>query len=212
MGGVKKTVIVLALILFLISFRFVSELGIDKGPESRFIVRDIIDGDTFELDGGDRLRLTGIDCPERGDPFYDSAVILASDLVFNKSINIEFSRRRRDGYGRLLGYVYLDTLFVNRELVRNGLAHIYLFKDNVKDDAHIQILLAAQNEAMDNRRGIWSREYFPESNYVSSRTSFRFHRPHCRSVKDLTPDRCIKFDTREDAFRAGLSPCRNCRP
>ncbi len=212
MGRARKTIIVLILIIFLICFRFVSEIGIEKGPESRFTVRRIIDGDTFELDGGDRLRLTGIDCPERGDPFHDAAVNVARDMVFDKAVNIKFSHRRRDSYGRLLGYVYEDTIFINRELVRRGMAHIYLFRDNVKDTAYIKMLLDAQNEAMENRRGIWSIRYHPEPYYVAGRFSFRFHRPQCRSVSDLPSDRRLIFNSREEAFRKGLSPCRNCRP
>jgi len=208
----RKRYLIPLFIILLLSIRFVAEIGIDRTPHDRFRVTRIIDGDTVELIGGDRLRLLGIDCPERGEPFYDSARAYLAQLALNKISQIGFSHRRRDGYGRLLGYMTVDSFFLNELMVRNGLAHVYLFEDNLSDRDNIERLLAAQNDAIDHGRGIWSVERQPESYYVAKKGGLRFHRPGCASVKDLLPGEYVKFDSRLEAFRKGLSPCRNCRP
>jgi endonuclease YncB( thermonuclease family) len=207
-----KKFLIPAFLLLALFIRFVPEIGQDPVPRERFRIVRVIDGDTVELTGRDRLRLLGIDCPEKGDFLYDSAASFLSHLVLGKSPQVLFSGRRRDRYGRLLGYVYLDSMLVNEEILKNGLGYLYLFADNVGDTAHIQRLLAAQAAAIDNGRGIWSQPYRQEEFYLAVKGSFRFHRPSCGSVKNLGPADLIKFETRLEAFKKGYSPCRNCRP
>jgi micrococcal nuclease len=199
-------------VAFLLLVRLVSEVGLDTVPADRFKVIDIIDGDTVELKGGDRLRLIGIDCPERDEPYYQQAKEFLAELTKGKAAAIAFSERRRDGHGRLLGYMYIDSAFVNAEMVRMGLAYVYLFRDNLTDEARITALLSAQNEAIEEGRGLWSIKRHEEPYYLAKKGALRFHRPTCRAVRDLPADECIRFNTRLEAFRQGYSPCRNCRP
>ena len=212
MGRLSRIGLIGAFVIFLLLVRFVAEIGVDRAPRERFRVVRIIDGDTFELTGGDRLRLIGIDCPEKGQPFYDSARAFAENMLLNRMVEISFSHRRRDGYGRLLGYVYCDSLFVNQEIIGNGLGYVYLFRDNLKDKVTTRQLLAAQEQAMEMNTAVWSIRYHPEPYYLAGRNSYRFHRPHCGSIDKTTPGKYITFKTRREAFRYGYSPCRNCRP
>ena len=208
----RKYLLIPVLILLILLFRYVSQIGPDRVPDDRFRVVGIIDGDTIELTGGDRLRLLAIDCPEKGEPFYDSAKAFLTGLILGQNIGINYSHRHRDGYGRLLGYVYLDSLSASREILRLGLAHLYLFEDNLSDKAQIDQMLAAQNEAIAAGRGIWSVKHRPEPYYLARKGSFRFHRPGCRSLRNSPPEELIRFESRLDPFRQGYSPCRNCKP
>lgn len=208
----KKRYLVLFFILLLLLVRFVAEIGPDRTAGDRFRAVKIIDGDTMELQGGDLLRLLAIDTPEKGEPFYDSATAYLSSLALGKSGEIQYGQRKRDGYGRLLGHFITDSLWVNREMLRQGLATIYLFEDNLSDRQAIDRLLAAQEEAMRAGRGVWSLERRPEEFYLAIKGSLRFHRPHCRSLRKSDPKELLRFGAREEAFREGYSPCRNCRP
>lgn len=213
MKKLYRILIVIAFVLFLLLVRFVSEIEQDRAPNERFKIAGIIDGDTFILSGGDRLRLLGIDCPEKGEPYYDSAIQFVESSALGKTARVAYSHRQRDRYGRLLGYVFIDdTVFVNAAIIRNGLAYVYLFDDNLSDSGSVTALIQAQNEAIDNGRGLWSIARVPEPFYVASKRSHRFHRPGCQSAAKYNPDDWIRFDTREEAFRLGYSPCRNCRP
>lgn len=207
----KRYLIPLFVVLILL-FRLVTEIGPERSPLDRYRVIKIIDGDTVELTGGDRLRLLGIDSPEQGEPFYDSAAAFLAQMTLSKISDIEYSSRRRDGYGRMLGYMNIDSQFINELLVRNGLAYVYLFDDNLADRDQIERLIEAQNDAINKGVGIWSLERHYEPYYMAAKNGLRFHRPNCASVSRLEPGQYIQFDTRLDAFRQGLSPCRNCRP
>jgi micrococcal nuclease len=208
----EKIFFILFFLLFLLLIRYVADIGPDRSPGERFQVIKVIDGDTIDLTGGERLRLLGIDTPERGEPLYDSARVFLQSLIEDRTLEISFSKRKRDNYGRLLGYAYIDTFFVNREMIRNGLAYLYLFKDNLSDNEQTAALQAAQNEAMEAGRNIWSIKKSPEEYYLAHKGSLRFHRPFCHSVEKSKPAELFKFSTREEAFRAGFSPCRNCQP
>jgi micrococcal nuclease len=208
----KKVILIPVFLLLLLLVRYVSDIGLDRTPDARFHVIKVIDGDTIELTGGERLRLLGIDTPERGEPFYDSARVFLRGLVEGKNLEVSFSKKRRDNYGRLLGYIYVDSLFINKEIIKQGLAYLYLFEDNLSDYDKTSQLQAAQNEAMTGGRNIWSIKRTPENYYQTRKGSLRFHRPFCNSVKKLKPNELLKFSTWEEALRGGYSPCRNCRP
>ncbi len=207
-----KWVITLLLVALIVAFRLVEEIGFDRKPSDRFIVKKINDGDSVELLGGDRLRLLSVDTPEKGELFFEEACRFLSDMTLGKTARIEFAGRRRDKYGRLLGYLYIDSVFVNRAILENGLGYLYLFKDTELDRPETENLLMAQRAAMQREVGLWSVERAPEDYYIGAQGSFRFHRPGCRSVKNLQPGRYRTFNTRDEALYEGLSPCRRCKP
>ena len=200
----------LVFILFFVLIRFVTDT--DDYLPGRYLVTKVIDGDSVELNGNEKLRLLGIDCPEKGDIFHDSALAVLSKLVLNREITLKFDNRRRDGYGRLLAYIYVDTLLVNAYILRNGLAAVYLFPDNQKNVAMSNRLIEAQREAILENRGIWSLPVTLEDHYIGNPKSLRFHRPDCGAAINLSESRRVVYDSRTDPLFEGLSPCRNCKP
>jgi micrococcal nuclease len=173
-------------------------------------VLKILDGDTFILSGDRRIRLLGMDTPEKGEPFSEAAKNFADSLLFGRHITIEFEKNTQDKYGRLLGYVYANNLLINKLLVERGLARLYLFQGTKK---HNNELFSAQKQARDRKLGIWSLpEPAKEPFYISAGGSFRFHRPLCPLIKDINTNKAKRYKTRDSALDAGLSPCRECRP
>ncbi len=197
----------------LVGYRLVEKVGLDKHPADRFVIKRVIDGDTVELEGGDKLRLLAIDTPEKGERFHDEATNYLAHLALHKSARIEYGQTRRDHYGRLLGFLYVDdTLFVNRAMLDTGFAYLYLFQDNELDRKETKELLDAQRSAIARRVSLYSVAHEKEDYYVANTGSFRFHRPWCESVKDIKPGHYQEFKSREEALELGLSPCRNCKP
>ena len=90
--------------------------GLD-GP----VVR-ILDGDTIEVlhnQHPERIRLRGIDCPEKGQAFGKRAKQAASELAFGKVVTVQ--THGKDKYGRAIGDVILpDGMNFNQELVKQG--------------------------------------------------------------------------------------------
>ena len=192
----RKTInwmVFILLVAVILAFRLVEEIDRDKSPGERFVVRRVIDGDTVELTGGDRLRLLAVDTPEKDEPYYGEARQFLEKLTLGKTARIEFGPRRRDRYGRLLGYLYIDTLFVNKAILENGLGYLYLFEDDDPANPAVQQLLAAQRRALDTKTGLWSLPHEPENYYVAAEGSHRFHRPGCRSVAGIKPGRSRRF-------------------
>ena len=206
-----KIIFVLVLVALIVGFRLVEKIGLDKEPGERFVVAKVVDGDTVELKGGDVLRLLGVDTPEKNQQYYEEARQFLSEKTLGKKAEIVYGKSRRDRYGRLLGFLYVDSVFVNREILANGLGYLYLFRDNI-ELPQIEELLEGQKKAIDDKVGLWSISYRAEDYYVRKPGSFRFHRPGCRSVVNSDASKLIRYESREEAAKIGLSPCRNCRP
>ena len=122
-------------------------------------VARVIDGDTIELVGGERVRYIGIDTPETVDPrkpvmcFGHEASARNKELVEGKEVRLVKDITDRDKYGRLLRYVYVGDLFINDALVREGYAHVYTYPPDV---AMNERFLAAEREAREAGKGLWS--------------------------------------------------------
>ncbi len=207
----RHYIFAIIILSLLVLFRFVTRVGDDR--QDIFTVLRVIDGDTVELTGRETLRLLGIDTPERGEPYYDSAKIFLAEMVLGREVRVALGDRRRDNYGRLLGYIYLDTMLVNADILRHGYGWLYLFPDNRGEDTVEQKLLMAQRVAMADTVGVWRLPVFmPETYYVGNRNSLRFHRPECSSAERMAESNRIIFDSREAALYEGYAPCRNCQP
>jgi len=108
----------------------------------------VIDGDTIDSDFS-RIRLKGINCPEKNEFFYNESVEYMKNLAESKQAELEFSEQ--DKYQRILGYLFIGEKFINKELVEKGFAHIYYYeKDNYYNE-----LKSAEEYARKNQLGIW---------------------------------------------------------
>ncbi len=117
-------------------------------------VRYVIDGDTIELENGERVRYLGINTPEKGRPYSTEATNKNKDLVFGREVALETDVQARDQYGRTLAYVYVGDKMVNLELVRQGYANTYTLSPNVK---YQDKFLEAEREAREAGRGLWAK-------------------------------------------------------
>jgi micrococcal nuclease len=127
-----------------------------------YSVREVVDGDTLRLANGARVRLIGVDAPEpRGpdglpEPFALEAAEFVRGMVATHGgeVRLEFDRVLQDRYGRFLAYVYAGDLFINEELVRQGLARARLEFDY---SSYMKARFReAEREAQKAGRGIWS--------------------------------------------------------
>ncbi len=117
---------------------------------------------------------------------------IAANLVGNPRIRLEYDTTKRDQYGRLIAYVFLENGdMVNAILVRKGLAHVLFTQDNLKDK---DFLLRYQRDAMKKNLGIWSAPLTGEEKiYFGNNGSYRFHRPDCTFGKQISSRNLVKF-------------------
>ena len=144
----------------------------NSGKET-YLVKKVIDGDTYLLHNGEKVRLLGIDTPEQydSDKLKEDALSSGKDkktikklgklssnyvreLVEGKKVILkkEPNYEERDKYDRLLRYVYLeDGTFINAKILQDGYGQVYERFPISKTEEFREY----QKEARENKRGLW---------------------------------------------------------
>lgn len=144
-------------LLLLLSIVILTGCGGEDGYRT---VKRVIDGDTFVLENGEKVRLTGVDAPESRNTgrkkigYYgkESKAFLKQYLT-GKKVRLEYDVTRTDRYNRTLAYVYMeDGTFLNAEIVRLGYATVYTYPPNVK---YAELFVEMAMDARENERGLW---------------------------------------------------------
>jgi len=131
----------------------------NKAENNSVKVTRVVDGDTIEIEGGEKVRYIGIDTPETVDPrktvqcFGVEASKKNKELVEGKMVRLEKDITNKDKYNRLLRYIYVGDTFINLELVKQGFAYSYSYPPDIK---HQDQFMKAQEEAREAKRGLWN--------------------------------------------------------
>lgn len=203
-------------------------------------VVSVADGDTITvLHGGrqEKIRLYGIDSPEKGQNFGQKAKDLTSSLVAGR--NIEIEQKDIDRYGRIVGLVSVDGQNLNELIIRNGYAWVY--RQYCKEK-FCSTWLQLEDAARQQKNGMWADPKvippweFRHSNkaevaqsqgevdttqvqgnkdsmgqqFHGNINSRKFHRSSCQHF-NCKNCKAI-FKSREEAMAAGYSPCKLCSP
>lgn len=118
----------------------------------------VSDGDTITVldinNTQHKIRLAGIDAPEKSQPFGQSSKESLSDLVFGRTVTVETDKV--DRYRRKVGKVRTpEGMDANLEQVRRGLAWHYKEYEQEQSEADRATYAAAENVARAQRRGLW---------------------------------------------------------
>ncbi|MBI5236903.1 MAG: thermonuclease family protein [Deltaproteobacteria bacterium] len=146
---------VLALIIY--SLKRPATLKKDALPflEGIYRVERVIDGDTIVVRGVGPVRYIAVDTPEAGEPFYYEAKKRNTELVGGKVLRLKIcGPSPHDRYGRTLAWVYADGIFVNEELLKQGLARTLIIPPcgvELADE-----LRAVEKQAVSSRTGMWA--------------------------------------------------------
>ena len=196
-----------------VMFFFIAAAGYSSA-QTWYTVKWVNDGDTIVLTNGWRVRYIGINAPEidhenqKAQPYGYKARSFNKKLVLSQKIGLEFDEERRDRYGRLLAYIFLeDGSFLNSRLLENGLAYYLHRRPNVKYDKR---LMKTQQEAMKFRKGLWHNWKEEPARYIGNQNSRRFHLASCPLSQKIKWKNRMVFSTKWDAFYAGYAPAKNC--
>ncbi|MEZ4269920.1 MAG: thermonuclease family protein [Myxococcota bacterium] len=135
------------------------ELEKPCSPTRGFVTR-VIDGDTIELRGGERVRYLLVDTPELSSQqcYAQEAKQFNTTEVLGHNVRLEYPGGECRGYfGRLLPYVYAHGLFINREVVARGLGRVSPSihpEVNVSDKLTFEFL-ELQKHAQSSGLGLW---------------------------------------------------------
>jgi endonuclease YncB( thermonuclease family) len=117
----------------------------------------VADGDTVTvLDSTNtqhRIRLQGIDAPERKQPFGQKSKTYLSDLVAGKEVTVEYTGR--DRYRRIVGVVLIDDIDANLRQVKGGFAWHYKKYQKEQSEEDRKKYAEAEIEARKEKIGLW---------------------------------------------------------
>jgi micrococcal nuclease len=181
---------------------------------------------TVTHDGkGERIRLYGIDCPEKRQEFSQEAKKFTSDMVLRKVVEVEpvvvdHKGRTKDQYGRTVALVYMDKFIcLNEELIKSGLAWV---STQSCTRPECKAWKESEKQAKRKQLGLWSM-----SNPIPPwefRLSKGAHIPiyhgdivrhifHSSNCEEFDCDKCIAvFKGRDQAIKAGYKGCAVCNP
>jgi micrococcal nuclease len=163
-------------------------------------VSRVYDGDSFAISNGDQVRLIGIDAPEKGEPGADQAREFLTRLIKGKQIRLESDQEDRDKYKRLLRYAYIGDIFINAEMLKQGLAKTLFIPPNTR---YQKEFLEIEKQASQRPSGLWATE---PAVYVTNEGK-KYHRDGCQHLAK-SKNRLTLKEVRDQKYE----PCKYCRP
>jgi endonuclease YncB( thermonuclease family) len=117
----------------------------------------VADGDTITvLDNANtqhRIRLQGIDAPERKQAYGNASRQHLASLVAGKAVTVEWDKR--DRYGRIVGFVLVDGQDANLEQLKAGMAWFYRYYQKELSPDKRTLYAQAEDKARVERVGLW---------------------------------------------------------
>ncbi len=136
-------------------------INLQPNSREKVHVSYVFDGDTIELSDKRRIRYIGINTPElnskmkiKPECFATNAAEMNKQLVNNQEIEMDKDQTDKDIYGRYLRYVWIDDIFINDFLIRQGFARTEIIAPNTK---YATDLKEAEKEAKKDKRGLWGK-------------------------------------------------------
>lgn len=188
----------------------------------------VSDGDTIKVLQDKttiKIRLYGVDAPEKEQPVGQRAKQFTSNLVFGKIVTVQTVAK--DHYGRMVAKVYIGDKCLNEMLLAAGMAWHYRQYDKTKYLSDLEWI------ARKDKKGLWIDEkpvapwewrrvarakkehssslpHFASSVFRGNVKSKKFHHPKCR---DYECKHCtVVFGSYKEAIKAGYKPCGMCKP
>lgn len=141
--------------LAIVIFGLVSSLSLADTLHGRVVA--VADGDTLTLlDASNqqfKIRLAGIDAPEKKQPFGQVSKQHLASMVFGKPVAVEWLKR--DRYQRTIGKVLLDGRDVNQEQIKSGMAWHYKKYAKEQPPEDRQLYSDSEIEARQRNIGLW---------------------------------------------------------
>ena len=177
----------------------------------------IIDGDTFELKTGTKIRLADLDAPEIKDCLGVNAKDKLQSLILNKTVKLE--KETVDNFGRVVAFVFINQQSVNEALIKDGLAKTTASKNSIYHKKMLDLELEAKEKGL----GLWGDscpqptpqppDCLIKGNIHWKKKQKLYSRPGCYNYNKIVIDQKNGdrwFCSEEEAKSAGFSLSLDC--
>ena len=189
----------------------------------------VIDGDTFDIYTGARIRLADIDTPEYDEYGYESAADTLSSWILGKKVYLDVdSKYVTDNYGRYVCVVYVASgtgyMNVNKALLNSGHAEIWQHDNDFNpNNWHLNQKTLVLDQAYDDSSS-YDSSYSSSSGsssgstsssstyYVGSQNSNIYHYTSCYWADQISSYNLRTWSTTSQARADGYRACKVCNP
>ena len=187
----------------------------DCKAEATGVCSKVSDGDTITVEGVGKVRLVGVNTPEKGVAGADASAYFVKKLCLNREVSIDIDdSKHTDKYGRTLAVVIVDGKNLNEMLLKEGLAEIMYMPPSefypynwAGNNTHVA---GDSSTSTDSSSGDTSSG--AAGTYIGNSNSHKFHYPTCKSVGKMSEKNKVTFSSRDEAINQGYTPCKNCNP
>ena len=212
----KITFGILAIISSILLY-FYQQIKTYQNQEGKFLVTQVLDGDSFVIAPDQTIRLANIDAPELDLCLGQEAKKFLENLILDKYVDIKVYGR--DAYKRTVATAYIDNSLINESIAENGYAIYTSTKTEERETINQAVEIARQNNV-----GIFSSTCSQMENPDNSKCNIKgnigkhdrkkyYHLPNCaeynRTVVELHQEEQW-FCTENEAQKAGYAKSKNC--
>ena len=183
--------------------------------EESGICTKVVDGDTIYLDNGEKIRLVGVNTPEKGVDGYLTSKNFVQKLCLGKTVGIDIDNSKHtDKYGRTLSVVIIDGKNVNEMLLKEGLAEVMYIPPSefypyywANNSTHIPDSYTSYSNSQSSQ----NTDDNPGS-YIGNSNTGKFHEVTCKWAQKISANNKVKFNSRSEAINQGYNACKICNP
>lgn len=215
---IQKITFGLLAIISSILLYFYQQIKTFQNTEGKFLVTQVLDGDSFIIAPDQTIRLANIDAPELNLCFGKQAKEFLENLILNKHVDIKVYGR--DTYKRTVATVYIsDNQLVNQSIAENG----YAIYTSTKTEER-EVINQAVEKARQNNLGIFSSTCSQMENTDNPKCNIKgnigkhdrvkyYHLPNCAEYNRTVVELHLGeqwFCTENEAIKAGYKKAKNC--
>lgn len=190
----------------------------DCKSEAKGLCTHVADGDTITVEGVGKVRLVGVNTPEKGVAGCDASAYFVKKLCLNREVSLDIDNsKHQDKYGRTLAVVIVDGKNLNEMLLKEGLAEIMYIPPSefypynwAGDNTHVASSTSTSTDTSSSQSSDTSSDV--SGTYIGNANSHKFHKPSCKSVGKMSENNKVVFSSRNEAINQGYTPCKNCNP
>lgn len=213
----KIVVLVLGILLVVSLLLNIRLLGNQKEPDRAYKVTQIIDGDTFKIEGGQKIRLFGLDAPENGRCMADEAKNLLEKELSGKEVKL--TDQFPDVFHRQVANIFVGDKYINEIIVAKGFA-----RPDYEPNPYKQRIVDAYTKARKEKLGVNSSQCIRfkqidpkcavKANVPRETKERYYYLPACKNYMSVRVDTSSLdqwFCSEKEAKQAGFVKAPTCK-